>query len=409
MLRLSGYERQLGQIKNSPDDFIVQEICENGTVLELNKTYDSADLGYEDILEGKFVSFVMQKRNWNTAQALVEIAKHCHRGKSSIGFAGTKDHTSTSTQLCSIFGASLDDITRLHIKDISINGAWRSNRAIKMGELIGNSFVIRINGKIDTSIIAKSAEGLGKKFPNYFGLQRFGARGNNAQIGIDIIKGEFESAVMHFLSDITNEKNEDAISARTRLSKELDFKDACEYFPHYLRYERSMLSHLSMFENDFEGALKALPKTLLLMFIHALEAQIFNKEVEEFIREGHINPIKGDLICDLNQRQFYSQQSMRIAHGEEKDSIILANIVGYNTKNITEIESIELERLGIKAGDFIVRHMPHLGCKGDVRPIFAPFSNFKVENNDGSAAMKFMLPAGSYATVLIEEFIDTHQ
>lgn len=408
MLRLSKYERQKGQIKNSPDDFIVQEICENGTVLELNKTYGAADLGYEEIVDGKFVSFVMQKKNWNTAQALAEIARHCHRGKSSIGFAGTKDHTSTSTQLCSIFGGSIDDVTRLHVKDISINGAWKSNRAIKMGELIGNSFIIKINGDIKIDNINKSAESLNNRFPNYFGAQRFGSRANNAQIGIDIIKGDFESAVLRFLSDTSNENNIDAMEARKRLSKELNFKDACEYFPRYLRYERSMLNHLSMFGNDFEGALKVLPKTLLLMFIHALEAQIFNKEVEEFIRDGHLSPMKDDMVCDLDPKRFYSQKSMRMAQGGEENLIMLANIVGYNTKNITEVESEELERLGIKPIDFIVRHMPNLGCKGDVRPIFAPFSNFVAEEGeDKSAIIRFMLPAGSYATILVEEFIET--
>ena len=86
----------------------------------------------------------MQKTNWNTLQALKTVARKFRRGVKSAGFAGTKDRTSVSTQLCSIFGAKPDELSRVHIKDITINGAWQGDNKIEMGDLVGNRFGISV-------------------------------------------------------------------------------------------------------------------------------------------------------------------------------------------------------------------------------------------------------------------------
>ena len=104
MLRLSKGERALGTIKNSAEDFIVEEIAQNGTPMNIDTQYAPDVLGMQPDPEGKFSVFVMQKYNWNTVQALKAISNKLGRGIQSVGFAGTKDRISKSTQLCSIFG-----------------------------------------------------------------------------------------------------------------------------------------------------------------------------------------------------------------------------------------------------------------------------------------------------------------
>ena len=105
MLRLSKGNRAKGSIKQFPEDFKVEEIAQNGTILKLDTEYSPEQLGMPASGDGRFTIFVLQKTNWNTAYALKMVAKATHRGIKSAGFAGTKDRIAQSTQLCSMFGA----------------------------------------------------------------------------------------------------------------------------------------------------------------------------------------------------------------------------------------------------------------------------------------------------------------
>lgn len=80
MLRLSKEERAIGSIKQAPEDFRVEEITSNGTILKLDTQYSPAQLGMQEVPEGKFTLFVLQKTNWNTAHALKMVAKSTNRG-----------------------------------------------------------------------------------------------------------------------------------------------------------------------------------------------------------------------------------------------------------------------------------------------------------------------------------------
>lgn len=76
-------------LKSSPEDFIVKEITRSYTVLEQGASYSREELKYPE--GNEFTIFAMQKRGWNTLQALGAVASACGKGKKSVGFAGTKD------------------------------------------------------------------------------------------------------------------------------------------------------------------------------------------------------------------------------------------------------------------------------------------------------------------------------
>ena len=192
MLRLSTGKQAKGIIKSKPEDFRVEEITLSGHVLEMDKVYSPEMLDLKDEPEGKFSIFVMQKTNWNTAQALKTLARKFRRGIKSTCFAGTKDRNAISTQLCSIFGVKAEEVSRAHIKDIKINGAWSATEKVEMGGLLGNRFGITITEASDYENIAQVISQLDGVFPNYYGDQRFGNRGSNVDIGVDILKGDFK-------------------------------------------------------------------------------------------------------------------------------------------------------------------------------------------------------------------------
>jgi len=404
MLTLSKSQGTGGTIKESPEDFVVEEITKNGIVLEAGKTYSAKDLGMPEPEPGaRFTTFVMQKRDWNTTQALITVARRFRRTIRSMGFAGTKDRASISTQLCSIYGVGPDPISRFHAKDISINGAWQCSAAVKLGDLLGNRFTIKISGMERPEQVGEINKELGGMFPNYFGGQRFGTRDNNAQIGIDIMKGDFESATTRFLTDTTNETNESAIEARKRLASEHDFAAALQYFPGYLKYELFVLEHLSKVPTDYAGALRRLPRSIALMFVHSVDSYIFNEELKSRVEHGAIAPALGDLACQADAYGFPDLTKTESYVSELQDvSFIVGNMVGYDSNpNDTEIGI--MEKLGITKEQFKVPNMPELNCKGARRALFAPYVGFGY--NTETSSLGFSLPSGSYATILLNEFI----
>ncbi len=386
-----------GSIKSNADDFIVREITKDGIVLELDKKYSFAST------PGKFSVFVLQKKNWNTQEALITIAKRLGRGKKSIGYAGLKDRIATTVQLASIFGVKPEELEKIRIKDISINGSWESDKGIKMGDLLGNSFTVKIKGSSkDRNAIEGILDELNNIFPNYFDKQRFGFRGNNHIIGMKIIKGDFEGALMEYLTSTRNEKNELAIEARRRLAEEKDFKKALEYFPKYLRYERSVIDYMARY-NNCANALRKLPRGISLMFVHAVEDYIFNKALENRIKNNDIELGRDELSCKANSYGFPDIEKRVIGL---EGYFPLFVLVGYESKEeeISPYEKEVMEEMGIKKEDFRIKSMPELSVKGSYRACFAPFRDFSYSIND-EVKVDFSLPAGSYATVLLNEFI----
>ena len=75
-----------GHLKSQPEDFLVEEILEGGTVLELGKTFS-----FPDEPGGRFTRFILEKRDWSTSSVISEIAKRLHCTHKQFSVAGNKD------------------------------------------------------------------------------------------------------------------------------------------------------------------------------------------------------------------------------------------------------------------------------------------------------------------------------
>ena len=68
-----------------------------------------------------------------------------------------------------------------------------------------------------------------------------------------------------------------------------------------------------------------------------------------------------------------------------------------------------MEKVGISKESFKVSNMPELNCKGSRRVLFAPFNGFSTSEENNGVRFSFSLPSGSYATVLLDEFVKSNQ
>jgi tRNA pseudouridine13 synthase len=378
-----------GTLKSGPEDFLVEEIAPDGTIYELMRQFSRPDE------EGKYVHFILQKKNWSTSSAISEIGNSLGIGHKNFNIAGTKDKVAITTQLVSVSGTTKEKILGTKIRDISINGAWNSKDRVRLGQLLGNRFSIKVRECVDDpdEKIARTASELNKTFPNYFGEQRFGTtRKNTHLIGEKLLQGDLEGALTSFLCDFGGEKNELAANARKNLAGTGDFAAALIEFPRHLRLERSMLAYLSKNPQSHANALKKLPRNILLLFVHAFQSHLFNRLLSGRLSEGALELEEGEYFCG---------ETLGFPDIEKMDAEgwVCGKIIGYGTP-LNERESGLLETLGITKDAFKMKALPEIRSKGTYRTLLAPMKDF----NFSDGRFHFSLPSGSYATMAIREF-----
>lgn len=375
-----------GQMKETPADFEVGELVSQPAMAP----------------SGQYAYFTIRKEGKSTQEALDAIASALGVPSSRFSCGGQKDRQAKTTQLASGYGISRQAIENAHLPpSVSIEFVGFGNSQVKIGALLGNRFAIRVNGgksKNPESAVAAIYDELEGVFPNYFGEQRFGMRGNNHIVGKLLVQGKTEDAAMEYLCG-HGEGNPASADARKRLFDEREFSAALSYFPQNLNYERNMLNALSEKPHDFVRAFLCLPRPILLLFVHAYQSHLFNLHLSTRVEEGEIAP--------ENAQDGEKVQGSMGAYGfpNEKSSVgkkwLALRLLGYESSP-NEYEAALLEDDEIRIADFKVRQMPMLGSRGGWRCALSPLAEFEYAKNTFS----FCLPSGSYATMAMREFID---
>jgi tRNA pseudouridine13 synthase len=366
-----------GRLRTTVEDFVVNELCEDP---EESK----------EALEGEYTHFTLQKRNWDTHRAIKFIGKRLGVSHKRFGFAGTKDKRAVTSQRVAIWNVDQETLERIDIRDITLSNFNRSDRRISLGDSLGNGFEIAVRG-VENEELQASLEGTAAGLkecgvPNYFGYQRFGVvRPNTHLVGREILNGDLESAVLSYLGKPYESEREDVYEARKFVDDTKDFKKALEIFPRRLNYERSMLDALSKNPNDFAGALRRLPKKLRWMLVHAYQSHLFNIVLSRCMEEGMD-------VDKIDKIPLFGYES------------------SFSTGRLGEIEKSVIERSGVSFDQFKIPSMPELGSRGFLRDAFIKIDpDFEItgdELSDGkNVLIKFSLPTGSYATVVMREFM----
>ncbi|MBS7625074.1 MAG: tRNA pseudouridine(13) synthase TruD [Candidatus Bathyarchaeia archaeon] len=421
-----------GVIKRSPEDFIVEEILADGlkasVKLENNLTHVFAD-------HGRYLICILIKRGWDTLLAVEEISKAIGIDSGRVGFAGIKDANALTAQYISVGGVPASKLADINIEGIVIKPLGYADEEVTPKRLLGNMFtiVVRSVRLVDEVIedrirrICSELDDFGG-VPNFFGHQRFGTiRPITHLVGKSILKGDFESAVMTFLSYVSPFESAKASEVRRDLRESLDFKAALKKFPKTLFYERLILSHLSNAPRDYIGALHKLPQSFRKLFIQSYQSYLFNRFLSERIKRGI--PLKevqvGDYAVRLNsmglpEKPFIEVKESNVAHvnkeirmGRMALALPLIGLRQPPSKGLQgEIESEILEEEGISGEDFKRTKVLNVSVLGGLRVAMERVMNFEAKvireigrPLENSVEFKFILHKGAYATILLREFM----
>ncbi len=406
-----------GNLRSTPEDFIVTEL--------------SASPNQKNT--GRYTIAEITALSWETHRLVRELAKQLNISRKRIEFAGTKDKRSLSTQHMSFFDITPEQLQNIHLKDVHITPLYTSDKHLWVGLLHGNHFTLTLrnitqnNPKKQITQTISELQQLGG-FPNFFGIQRFGAvRPITHLVGKHIVKGDFEQAVLTYLCYDSADEEKNRRILRKNLAETHDYKHALHVFPDTLGYEKAMLNTLIHTPTDFTKALLQLPKNLLTMFVYAYQSYLFNKILSIRIKKKlPLNQaIEGDIILpkrkDSIQQEPIPVTSQNITKINKEilkgNAYVSAPLIGYettheNTGKMGDIQTQVLSQEHLKPQDFIIPEIRFLSSKGLHRSLIAPIHDLTWElisdpsnNNNLAALFDFSLDKGTYATSLLREIM----
>jgi len=405
-----------GKLRTVPEDFIVEEISEYPIKKE----------------KGKFTIAEVETINWETNRLINVLSDRLHISRNRINFAGTKDKRANAKRLLSFYRVPKKKLEEIKLGNVEIKNIYTSNQPIKIGDLKGNKFRIKIRD-IDKNYKEKDIENIltffkeKKFFPNFFGIQRFGTiRPVTHIVGKYLVKGDIKRAVMSYIANPYDGEDEGTYRSRKKLEETHDFSDALKTYPDKLNFEKAILNKLVVDPKDYVGALKELPKNLLTMFVYAYQSYLFNKILSERIKKDipidkaivgdYIQPIrKSEIDNELIKVNKNNIKKINLQISKKKavvSGLLLGSDSLFSDGLIGEIEHKIIEKEKIDSRDFIIPEIPFISSYGSRRPISAEIYNLDSELaeddlNPGKNSLKlnFELRKGIYATSFLREIM----
>jgi tRNA pseudouridine13 synthase len=416
-----------GRLRDSPADFQVTE-----RELFDTEPVDADPAAYPHLVVRATLT------DWDTNDFAGALSDRLGISRERVSWAGTKDKRAVTTQLFSVDGVDPADLPDLDGADVAVVG--RAGRPILFGDLAGNRFAVtvrdpehpdRVDAVTDDLRAFAGVEGVDPAdgatvgVPNYFGQQRFGSyRPVTHEVGLALLREGWEAAVLAYVGNPSPREPEETQAARAYAAESRDWQGALDKFPRHLGYERAMCHRLAEGDDepaDFREALETAPTNLQQLFVNAAQSYIFNRILSARLDRGlpFDRPVAGDVVCfaetdvpdgmalpdtDRTQRVTEKRKRAVVRHCERGRAFVTAPLVGTDTDladgDAGEIERAVLDDVGVDPADF---DLPgEFGSEGTRRAILVR-TELTVERDP--LTFSFALPRGSYATVVLREYL----
>ncbi len=331
-------------IKQTPEDFFVREISN------------------VELKEGRFIYFTLTKKNRNTLDVIMQLAKQLRINEKNIGFAGSKDKNAITEQTLSFKEVTKEKIMKVKVDNTKLKFLGYGNKPLSLGDLSGNYFEIVIRN-LDNEEINKT-----EVVENYFDEQRFSK--NNVKIGRFIVKKDF-----------------------VKSAKLID--------------KRNVQEHLEKNPNDGVGAMKKTSTRMLRMYVNAYQSYLWNETVaiylNKFSIEKEVTYSEGKFIFHKEINLENNFEIPLIGFGSEE---LESNEIKPIIKKIMQKEEVDYS-------DFVIKQIPEISLEGDLRKVLVEVKDLEIgkkeddELNSGKNKVKvsFSLNKGSYATMVIRKIV----
>jgi tRNA pseudouridine13 synthase len=337
-----------------------------------------------------------------------QVANEFGVSKRDVGCAGRKDFHAVTTQNLSIYLRGKKPEVPNRIGNIEILSSSFHTNKLRLGHLLGNSFVIKIRD-IDTEELSIVQQRLNMLvefgMPNLFGTQRFGNYGNNHELGFALIKGDWNALVSTLL--IGSERHHEFI-------KKGEYKQAFDSWPFGQPAERNVLEAIVAGKTN-QQACKTISRQLQKLWVNALQSFLFNEVLQSRMEDATWNTL---LIGDLAWKHDGGGRTFEVTQEDVQGDELQERVDGFS---LSPSGPLWGSKMRLPSGDVLAKELAvreshgfkvsHLElmrkyAEGVRRPLRVKVSHPKAicakDEHGEFIELQFSLPAGSYATVAVE-------
>jgi tRNA pseudouridine13 synthase len=323
----------------------------DGTIKERARDFEVEEIPlYEANGDGQHIYLRITRANQTTPAIEGKLASIFELSREQIGYAGKKDKRALSTQRFSLdlpnakpeeVGKKVEDYL-----DVEVESAKRHRNKLKLGHHLGNRFRVLVRDATGVDVardICHQLEALG--LPNYYGTQRFGNDGRNAERGRKILRGD--SAL-------------------------------------YRGWKRQL-------------------------FLNAFQSELFNLYLDKRIQRGWFGELKkGDIAKKRDTGGLFDVKDIsRESPRFEADDITYTGPIYGSELWWAAHEPGTLEEDVLQQADFTLDELGDASLRGSRRRARIVVDDLKIMKSEEGLIFRFSLPKGGYATVLLGEFLKT--
>jgi tRNA pseudouridine13 synthase len=253
------------KLKQSPDDFVVEELT---------------DVAPSD---GPFALYKLDKTGWTTPDALAAIRRRWQIDLRRLHYGGLKDRHAQTTQFLTIFQGPKRNLDheRIQVAYLGQVPEPYGPQAIRANRF---TLVLRALDQSHIATLRRAAEEVASVgVPNYFDDQRFGSvRVGGAFIAAELAHGRFEDALKLALADPYEHDRAEAKREKAILRAHWNNWSTCKTnLPR--SHARSIVDYLVTHPTDFRGAIARLRPELQGLYLSAFQSHIWNRMVANWL------------------------------------------------------------------------------------------------------------------------------
>jgi tRNA pseudouridine13 synthase len=385
-----------GTVRQTPEDFYVDEV----------PAYPAAG-------QGTHVYFRIEKRDLTTFEAVRQLAYALDRPQDDFGYAGLKDKRAVARQWLSLEHVAEAAVRALRIPGVTVLEVTRHGNKLRTGHLRGNHFRLRVRGSADAAGDQLRADALlallvRRGVPNAYGRQRFGRDGRSALVGRALLAGQADEALALLV------EGQESLAAELRdpvaqALRQGELARAAEQIGDHPGPAAGAVRAAAGRRSAQQG-LRVLPRRLLTLLVSAVQSEIFNR-VLEARRDSYDQVLAGDLaFLHRNGACFLVEDVAREAPRAAAFEISPSGpILGPRTLmgggEPRAIEDAVIAASGLTGADF--DRIAGIRQKGARRSLRVPLADAQATLDAEGLVLQFFLPAGAYATVVLEQLFQT--
>ncbi|TWT46376.1 tRNA pseudouridine synthase D [Thalassoglobus neptunius] len=365
---------------------------------------------------GSFAVYRLKKSGWTTLDVLQKLARDLKINRRRIHHAGLKDRHAETSQVITIEHGPQRDFD---FESFAISYQGQAQRAVTAHDIEGNVFSLVMRSvtenerlQAEKSLPVVQATGL----TNYFDDQRFGSFiPGHSFIAEHWIRREYERALWLMFAEPRAEDGRDERQQREILRTHWNQWSQCKQELER-SHRRSIVTFLDDRPGDFKGAWERVNADLRGLCLSAFQSYLWNAIVDGLIRERlpdesrrEIQIVTGALACpDLVEKQMMGDLS------ELEIPLPSARLLKQtiNDPNVLEMVQTGVEKLGWQLEAIKVQTPRDRFFSRGLRALTVPvndltwsFSDDDLFENRDKLELKFTLPKGSYATMLIKQIM----